>query len=96
MPLTQAQSLVILLVLIAISFSPMIVLWAVRREAEDASSPPLSSVLPAREALARHLYGQAVGWDGEALEDYDHSPLVRRTWLREADRKIRRRGRRRA
>lgn len=91
--MNQAQTIIVLFMLIALAFFPMALRSARRRDREEPTSEPLSSVLPAREALARHLYGEAVGWSGEALEDYDHSPLLQSEWRREAELRIRRRRR---
>lgn len=46
---------------------------------------PADARMNAREAVARSMYGTAVGWNWAAMEDYDHSEKVRETWLREAD-----------
>lgn len=87
--MSPLQSVVVLLVVVALAFFPLVYRWAARREGASAS---LSSLLPAREAAARHLYGEAVAWRSEAMEDYDRSPRVQATWLREVDRRIGRRG----
>jgi len=91
--MNQVQSIIVLLMLIALAFFPMALRWARRRDREEPTSEPLSSVLPAPEALARHLYGEAVGWSREALEDYDHSELLQSEWRREAGFRLRRRRR---
>lgn len=91
--MNQTQSLILTGTVIALAFFPMALQWARRRDREEPTSEPLSSVLPAWDAAARHLYGQAVGWAGEAMEDYDHSPLLQREWRREAAFRARRRRR---
>lgn len=45
-------------------------------------------VLTGREAVARHLYGEAVHWTVVDMAEYDHDALLRGGWLAEADRRI--------
>jgi hypothetical protein len=85
--MSPVQSILLMLIIVALAFAPGIIIRSLRKD----RSEPLSSLLPAREAAARHLYGEAVGWSGEAMEDYDHSPLLQREWLREADLRLRQR-----
>jgi len=54
----------------------------------EASAYAINHKLDGREAAARHMYGQAVGWKRQAMEDYDHNEIVQATWLAEADRAI--------
>jgi hypothetical protein len=74
-----------MLIIVALAFAPGVYFRARRKD----RSEPLSSLLPAPEALARHLYGEAVGWSREAMEDYDHSKLLQAEWRREADLRLR-------
>lgn len=83
--MSPLQSVIAFLILLALSFSPIVWLWALKRDNEEKSAEPLSSVLPALDAAARHLYGEAVGWSGEAMEDYDHSHKLQALWRKEAE-----------
>lgn len=89
---TTLQSLCVLLVLLALAFSPIVYLWARRRDADPQPASPapadptqVPGVMSPREAVAHHLYGQAVGWAPQAMADYDASPVLQGTWLIEAD-----------
>lgn len=91
----QTQSILVLLALVALAFSPMAYRWARRLDTDPQPASPapgdptkVPGVLSPREAVARHLYGQAVGWQWEAMDDYDTHPALRDTWLAEADRKL--------
>lgn len=59
--------------------------WAVATDRAERLSEALQEPLTGREAAARHLYGEAVGWKQQAMDDYDISPKVQEFWLREAD-----------
>jgi hypothetical protein len=83
--MSPLQSVIAFLILLALSFSPIVWLWALKRDNEEKSAEPLSSVLPALDAAARHLYGEAVGWSPRAMEDYDYSPKLQDHWRREAE-----------
>lgn len=89
----QSQSIAILLSLLALAAAPGVLMWARRRDAEPQPNPhptPLpEGMLTGRQAVAHHLYGQAVGWAPDAMADYDASPQVQATWLREADIRLR-------
>lgn len=93
------QSLLVLLVLVALAFSPVVWLWARRRDSEPqgrtapADPTTVPGVMGPREAVAHHLYGQAVGWEPTAMADYDASPGLQRVWLVEAELKMQRRNR---
>lgn len=97
MYLQQAQTIVFLLILLALACAPAVWRWARRRDAEPQPASPapadptrVPGVLTPREAVAHHLYGQAVGWERQAMADYDNSLELQNTWWREADRKLRR------
>jgi hypothetical protein len=53
-----------------------------------AARPDISRVLTAREAAARHLFGEAVQWSVLDMLEYDHTPYLQGAWLAEADRRI--------
>lgn len=92
----QAQSLLIMLALVALAFSPWVFMRARRRDAapQPASPPPadpttVEGILSPRQAVARHLYGEAVGWMPYAMADYDGGNAeLEATWLAEADRRL--------
>lgn len=76
----QLQSIVALLSLVVLAAGPGVLAHARRKDA---------GLMSGREAVARHLYGQAVAWDATAMDEYDGSALVQATWLAEADRMLR-------
>lgn len=93
--MTTLQSIAIFLSLVALAFAPMALAAARRRDSEPQPASPapadpttVEGVLSARDAVAHHLYGEAVGWDPVAMADYDDSALLQATWKAEADRKL--------
>lgn len=50
--------------------------------------PGMDHVLTAREAVARHLFGEAVHWGTLDMLDYDNSGALQAAWLVVADRRI--------
>lgn len=95
--MSTVQSLLVYGTLLALAFSPVVYLWARRRDNEPQPARPapadptsVPGVLTPREAVAHYLYGHAVGWEHQAMVDYDNSPRVQATWLAEADRKMQR------
>lgn len=96
MHLDTLQSMMFLLILLALAFSPRVYAWARRMDNEPQPASPapadptvVPGVMSPRQAVAHHLYGEAVGWAPGAMLDYDASPLVQATWLDEADRRLR-------
>ncbi|MGK3957853.1 hypothetical protein ACLKOZ_16875 [Arthrobacter sp. R4] len=45
-------------------------------------------ILTGREAVARHLFGEACHWSTLDMLEYDNTPRLRGGWLAEADRRI--------
>lgn len=88
--MSQLQSIVLLLVLVALAYSPLVWLWARRRDAapQPASPAPdpltVEGIMSPRQAVARHLYGEAVGWAPVAMADYDDSLPLQAMWEAEA------------
>lgn len=89
MSLSPLQSIVALILLVALAFCPLIYRPAARRDAVDAPQPePVKGVLSARAALGRHMYGEAVGWERKAMDDYDQSLPLQAMWKAEAGYKL--------
>lgn len=72
--------------------------WTFRRFLAELFTPPtprrrsprpgMDHVLTAREAVARHLYGEWVNWSDLHMAEYDNNPIWRDNWLIVADRRI--------
>lgn len=93
--MNQTQSIIILLMLLVLAAFPAVLQWARERDAQPQPASPapvdplaVEGILSPRQAVAHHLYGQAVGWAPDAMADYDASPQVQATWLAEADRHL--------
>jgi hypothetical protein len=93
--LGPVQSIVILLVLVAMAFFPRFVTWAFeaderrRQEAEARrKGGMLPEILSPTQAYARQLYGQAWGWVRKDMDYYDFHPWVREPWERVAEQRI--------
>lgn len=94
--MNQTQSIIILLMLTALAFFPLALQWARDRDnaPQPADPPPVDptaveGIMTPRQAVARHLYGQAVGWAPDAMLDYDlGNAELEATWLAEADRRL--------
>jgi hypothetical protein len=80
--MAQAQSIIILLALVALAFSPLLLARARRKDREDER--PMTG----QEAVARHLYGEVYRWAPDAMRDYDCLPAVREPWLAEAEHRL--------
>lgn len=85
--MTPPQSTVILLVLVALAFSPRFVTWALQKDEQDRIAgearhrkEALPDVLTPEQAYARHLYGESYSWEDGAMRDYDALPFVRKPW----------------
>lgn len=79
----QVSSIVALLVLLLLAFSPLVVARVRRRE--ERLLPP---VLEGRELVAYLLYVDHCRGDRDALDHYERWPEMREPWLREADRQM--------
>lgn len=85
----QLSSLLTLALVVGLSASFAWWLWARRRDAaERTTQEQQAPVLTGREAVARHLYGEAYGWNKLDMLNYDNLPAVREPWLQEADRRL--------
>jgi len=88
--MSQLQSLLALLILLALCAAPAVWRWAQRRDAapQPASPAPdpltVEGIMSPRQAVARHLYGQVVGWSPGAMADYDDSLPLQAMWEAEA------------
>ena len=49
---------------------------------------PRATLLTVREAVARHLFGEACHWSSLDMLEYDNDARLRGGWLAEADRRI--------
>lgn len=85
MTMEQVPTLLMLLMLLALACSPAVYDWARRRDAQDWE--PMSG----RQAAARHLYGESVGWDWAAMDDYDTSPALQVEYLQHVAARLQRR-----
>lgn len=90
-----ASSMMVLGGLVVLATAPWFIARARRLDAEPQPASPapgdpttVEGVLSAEEALAHHMYGQAVGWDPTAMADYDASPAVQALWRQEARYKL--------
>lgn len=87
------QSLVFLFILVALAFSPMVVVYY-RRKDDQARRPRFEDGdnvpprLRIRAVVGRRMYGNAVGWRRVAMEEYDASPAVQALWENEARYKL--------
>jgi len=93
--MSQMQSILALFILLALAAAPAVWRWARRRDAapQPASPAPdpltVEGIMSPRQSLARHLYGEAVGWSRYAMADYDGGNAeLEATWLAEADRRL--------
>lgn len=93
--LGPGQSIVILLVLVALAAAP----WFVRKALETdererkrvqgiREAGRLPDLLSPVQAAARAMYGEAYGWVPWMMDNYDHSPEVRELWERAAELRI--------
>lgn len=79
--LGPVQSIVILLVLVALAFAPWVVHKALKHDARRRC-------MNAREAVAYALYFEHCRGNRDSLEHYERSAYIRSFWLAEADRRI--------
>lgn len=93
--MTQTQSILILAMLLVLAGFPWALRWARRRDAAAQPAHPapdpltVEGIMSPRQAVARHLYGEAVGWNRHAMADYDGgNAALQATWLAEADRRL--------
>lgn len=85
----QLSSLLTLALVVGLCASFAWWLWARRRDAADRTAAERqAAVLTGREAVARHLYGEACGWHWEDMSAYDHMPDLREPWLQKADQRL--------
>lgn len=66
----------------------MLAFFKSRSPRHRATRAGMSHTLTPREAVARHLFGEAVNWSSLDMADYDHSAALQADWLAEADRRI--------
>ena len=94
--MNQTQSILALFILLALAAAPAVWRWARDRDAEPQPASPapidpltVDGIMSPRRSLARHLYGEAVGWNRHAMADYDGGNAeLEATWLAEADRRL--------
>ena len=81
------QSIVALLVVVALAAAPA-VLYAAGAADRKAQAGSLPHVMTGAEAAARHLYGEAHGWDRKAMIKFDGREVIREPWVQEAQKRI--------
>lgn len=79
--LGPVQSIVVLLVLVALAFAPWVMRKALTYDARRKE-------MDAREAVAYALYFEHCRGNRDSLEHYERSAYIRSYWLTEADRRI--------
>lgn len=80
------QSIAIFLGIVALAFAPMALYFA--RRIDQKREATTAEFVPLEVGVARHMYGEAVGHEPGAMQDYDESPQLQALWQNEAGYKL--------